>query len=214
MLVSASLTPHLLDRIKSWCPAESASLVTAPQLFLQETLQGPSEIPGQTSGSKGPESVETRVIQQCYKMSKAQLALSSVQNHFYVSVASSGQKLDRLMRCIHAMGVTRSLVFVASQRVAMFTRERLVDKRVQVLISFDIFLPMCIVQACCHLLQATVLHGGLSKMERTNIMRAFHRGVFRVMVATPMASRGLDFPELDAVFNLALPQDETDYSHR
>ena len=62
--------------------------------------------------------------------------------------------------------------------------------------------------------QATVLHGGLSKMERTNIMRAFHQGVFRIMVVTSMASRGLDFPELDVVFSLSLPVDETDYSHR
>ena len=34
------------------------------------------------------------------------------------------------------------------------------------------------------------------------------------MVVTSMASRGLDFPGLDAVFNLSLPEDEVDYAHR
>ena len=62
--------------------------------------------------------------------------------------------------------------------------------------------------------QVTVLHGGLSKLERTNVTRAFHHGEFRVLVATSMASRGLDFPGIDTVFNLSLPEDDVDYSHR
>lgn len=62
--------------------------------------------------------------------------------------------------------------------------------------------------------QATVLHSELSKLERTNILNAFRRGVFRAMVVTDVASRGLDFPQLDAVFNLGLPEDVVTYAHR
>ena len=69
---------------------------------------------------------------QSMPTSKAKLALSSVKNHFYVSVSSSSLKIDKLMRCIHAMDVKRSLAFVSSQRIAMHVRERLVANNIQV----------------------------------------------------------------------------------
>jgi superfamily II DNA/RNA helicase len=60
-----------------------------------------------------------------------------------------------------------------------------------------------------------MLHGGLSKLERSNVMAAFCRGgMFRAMVVTDMASRGLDIPNLDAVINMGLPEDALRYAHR
>mmetsp|Transcript_20080 Transcript_20080/g.43751 ORF Transcript_20080/g.43751 Transcript_20080/m.43751 type:complete len:147 (-) Transcript_20080:462-902(-) len=63
-------------------------------------------------------------------------------------------------------------------------------------------------------MEVTVLHGDLSKLERTNIMSAFRRGVFRAMVVTDVAARGLDVAGCDAVFNLQVPDDEVQYVHR
>ena len=66
------------------------------------------------------------------QVGKARLALPPGLQHLYVTVSSSSLKLDRLHRCINALGVERALVFVGSQRVAMFVRQRLMAKRMQV----------------------------------------------------------------------------------
>ena len=66
------------------------------------------------------------------QVGKARLTLPPGLQHLYVTVSSSNLKLDRLHRCINALGVERALVFVGSQRVAMFVRQRLMEKRMQV----------------------------------------------------------------------------------
>ena len=59
-----------------------------------------------------------------------------------------------------------------------------------------------------------VLHGGMNKLERANELAAFRRGDFRALLVSDLAARGIDVPEIDAVFNLDLPTDETHYVHR
>ena len=59
-----------------------------------------------------------------------------------------------------------------------------------------------------------VLHGGMNKMERAAELAAFRRGDFRALLVSDLAARGIDVPEVDAVFNLELPTDETHYVHR
>ena len=66
------------------------------------------------------------------QVGKARLTLPPGLQHLYITVSSSSLKLDRLHRCINALGVERALVFVGSQRVAMFVRQRLMAKRMQV----------------------------------------------------------------------------------
>lgn len=58
------------------------------------------------------------------------------------------------------------------------------------------------------------LHGGMAQAQRTRVMEAFKKGVFRVLVATDVAARGIDVNDLELVVNYDLPYDPEDYVHR
>jgi ATP-dependent RNA helicase RhlE len=63
-------------------------------------------------------------------------------------------------------------------------------------------------------LDSRVLHGHLPQEERANAYQDFREGLFRVLVATDLASRGLDMPEVDLIVNHDLPKHYKDYVHR
>ncbi len=61
---------------------------------------------------------------------------------------------------------------------------------------------------------AEPIHGDLSQMERDRVMRRFREGAVELLVATDVAARGLDIPEVSHVFNYDLPVDPEAYVHR
>lgn len=63
-------------------------------------------------------------------------------------------------------------------------------------------------------LSALALHGGLSQWEREGALRDFTKGDVRILVATDVASRGLDVKGIAHVINLDLPRQFEDYVHR
>jgi ATP-independent RNA helicase DbpA len=58
------------------------------------------------------------------------------------------------------------------------------------------------------------LHGDLDQNERNEAVILFSNGSKRMMVATDVASRGLDIKGIDLVINYDLPFDEEIYTHR
>lgn len=58
------------------------------------------------------------------------------------------------------------------------------------------------------------LHGGMPQAQRTRVMEGFKRGAFMLLVATDVASRGIDVNDLELVVNYDLPFDPEDYVHR
>lgn len=63
-------------------------------------------------------------------------------------------------------------------------------------------------------LKAGVLHGDKTKANRLKTLNQFREGKIRVLVATDIASRGLDIEELPYVINYELPSVPEDYVHR
>ena len=63
-------------------------------------------------------------------------------------------------------------------------------------------------------LKAGVIHGDKTKANRLKTLNQFKEGEFRVLVATDIASRGLDIEELPYVINYELPSIPEDYVHR
>ncbi len=59
-----------------------------------------------------------------------------------------------------------------------------------------------------------VIHGDKTKANRLKTLTQFKEGKFRVLVATDIASRGLDIEELPYVINYELPSVPEDYVHR
>ncbi|KAG0145126.1 hypothetical protein CROQUDRAFT_46209 [Cronartium quercuum f. sp. fusiforme G11] len=61
---------------------------------------------------------------------------------------------------------------------------------------------------------AVPLHGQLSQSARLGALNKFKSGDRSVLVATDVASRGLDIPAVDCVINFDLPTNSKDYIHR
>ena len=58
------------------------------------------------------------------------------------------------------------------------------------------------------------LHGGYDQAARFRVMGAFRTGEVKCLVATDVASRGLDVKHVTHVVNLGVPRDVSDYTHR
>ncbi|MCP4846477.1 MAG: DEAD/DEAH box helicase, partial [Verrucomicrobiaceae bacterium] len=61
---------------------------------------------------------------------------------------------------------------------------------------------------------AAAIHGDKSQGQRTRALERFKRGSVRVLVATDVASRGLDIRQLPHVVNYEMPDVPEDYIHR
>ncbi len=62
--------------------------------------------------------------------------------------------------------------------------------------------------------EALAMHSKLSQGARTDALQRFKNGKLKVLVATDLASRGIDIPFLPYVINYELPRSPKDYVHR
>jgi len=62
--------------------------------------------------------------------------------------------------------------------------------------------------------RAQAIHGDLTQLERERNLSSFKEGSYPVLVATDVASRGLDIPDVALVINYDLPGQIDDYIHR
>jgi len=100
-----------------------------------------------------------------------------------------GLLLRHLIKCEEW---TQVLVFVSSKRKANnVTRKLNINK-----------------------ITAETIHGDKSQGARTGALTRFKQGKIAVLVATDIASRGLDIKELPYVVNYELPRSADDYIHR
>ena len=57
-------------------------------------------------------------------------------------------------------------------------------------------------------------HGGMEQREREDALYEFSNGSANVLVATDLASRGIDIPDIDNIIHYHLPESEQGYVHR
>ncbi|XP_031556545.1 nucleolar RNA helicase 2-like [Actinia tenebrosa] len=62
--------------------------------------------------------------------------------------------------------------------------------------------------------ETQVLHGDIPQKQREITLKSFREGKFRCLVATDVAARGLDIPEIDLVVQCEPPKDVDAYIHR
>ena len=58
------------------------------------------------------------------------------------------------------------------------------------------------------------IHSDKTQGQRTRALDGFRRGAVRVLVATDIASRGIDVPDVSCVINMELPLETESYVHR
>lgn len=61
---------------------------------------------------------------------------------------------------------------------------------------------------------SAVIHSDVAQDIRNNILRKFRNNDIKIIVATDVASRGLDINDLDLIINFDVPRDGEDYMHR
>jgi superfamily II DNA/RNA helicase len=109
--------------------------------------------------------------------------------HFANDHAHKHRLLDHLLA---DTAITQSIVFIATKRDAESLALRLRGEG--------------------HAVAA--LHGDMNQRERTRTLQEMRRGRLRTLVATDVASRGIDVAGISHVINFDLPRQAEDYVHR
>ena len=61
---------------------------------------------------------------------------------------------------------------------------------------------------------AEAIHGDLRQSQRDRVMGDFRSGKLQFLIATNVAARGLDIPDIEHVINFDVPQNAEEYIHR
>lgn len=61
---------------------------------------------------------------------------------------------------------------------------------------------------------ADCLHGDMRQSARNQVMQAYRKGKFQILLATDVAARGIDVDDVEAVINYDLPNENEYYLHR
>lgn len=109
-----------------------------------------------------------------------------------VEFVETRDKIDHLMQFLLTIEQGLILIFVETKRSCDYIEDVLCSKG----------FPAC------------SIHGDKSQREREDSLRSFRGGHTPVMVATDVAARGLDIPNVTNVVNFDLPTNIDDYVHR
>lgn len=138
------------------------------------------------------------------------VASSYLQNPVRVEVARSGKTADKITQELHfipRIDKTHKLIELLGNpdhredRAIVFGRTKHgMEKLSKKLIAVGI--------------QAGSIHGNKSQSQRDRAIAAFKLGEIKVLVATDVAARGLDIPDVKRVYNFELPNIPEAYVHR
>ncbi|KIK03832.1 hypothetical protein K443DRAFT_676488 [Laccaria amethystina LaAM-08-1] len=138
----------------------------------------------------------------------AKLQRASLSNPVRVEVSSKYQTVSTLLQYYLLMPLKDKdayLIYLinslAQNSIIMFTRTVHDAQRLSIILRTLGF-------------PAVPLHGQLSQSQRLGALGKFKSGGRRVLVATDVASRGLDIPSVDIVINFDIPTHSKDYIHR
>ncbi len=123
-------------------------------------------------------------------VSKDEIALPQIEQH-YVEVESNS-KFRVLLSILEEFRIKRAIIFSRTQDSATSIAKALIDR------GYD----------------AAALHGGLSQLQRDRITEFFRDGKLRLLIATDIASRGLDIRDVTHIINFNIPTDPAVYFHR
>jgi ATP-dependent RNA helicase RhlE len=138
----------------------------------------------------------------------ARLAAEILQNPERVEIAPQGRTVERIDQRVYFVNATNKRALLGHlladrslERVIVFTRTKRGANRVAEALE-DRGVP------------SEAIHGNKSQNARQRALENFSRGRARVLVATDLASRGIDVSGVTHVINYELPADAESYVHR
>ena len=110
----------------------------------------------------------------------------------FVYRAHAMDKVELLSRMLQARDRGLTMIFTRTKRTAQKVADELTERG----------------------FAAAAVHGDLGQGAREQALRAFRSEKVDVLVATDVAARGIDVPEVTHVINYQCPEDEKPYVHR
>ncbi len=107
-------------------------------------------------------------------------------------ISSTADKLDTLLQLIGEIGEGNGIIFCNLKASIEFLSDFLLSKNIG--------------HAC--------FYGGLEQRERERALIRFRNGTHRLLLATDLAARGIDVPELDFIIHYQIPFSEEEFTHR
>jgi len=111
--------------------------------------------------------------------------------HQYI-ICDEYDKLNILLRFLKNRDKQRGLIFCKTKAATQKLAKQLKAKNIS----------------------ADAIHGDLLQKERDKVMRAFKNESLQILVATDLAARGIDIPDLKYVVHYQMPDQDDYYTHR
>ncbi len=110
----------------------------------------------------------------------------------YVIETAREKKYENLLYLLDSDEFSRVMVFVNTKDMTQRLTKRLQDAGYK----------------------ADCLHGDMRQSARNQVMGAYRKGRFQILLATDVAARGIDVDDVEAVINFDLPNENEYYLHR
>lgn len=138
----------------------------------------------------------------------AELASTYLNNPVRIEVAPAGKAADGVNQSVHFVHQSEKLDLLKealnghlADRALVFARTKRGAERLSEALWKDGFAVDCV-------------HGDRRQRERTRAIDDFRSGRIRILVATDVAARGIDIPDVAYVYNFELPNVPELYVHR
>ena len=155
-----------------------------------------------------PEQRQTMLFSATMPKLMAEISAAYLTNPVRVEVAPPGQTADKVRQSVH---------FVAQDQKSALLKELLDAHRDELALVF--MRTKHSAERLSKQLDAAgfavgSIHGNKSQGQRDRALNAFREGRLRVLVATDVAARGIDIPDVRHVYNYDLPNVAENYVHR
>ena len=155
-----------------------------------------------------PEDRQTMLFSATMPKQMNEIAQSYLKNPKRVEVSPPGKAADKITQAVHFIAKaekTNLLIELLDkhrdERALVFGRTKHGSEKLMKLLEKRGF-------------AAASIHGNKSQGQRERALAAFKSGQIKVLVATDVAARGLDIPDVKHVYNYDLPNVADAYVHR
>ena len=124
------------------------------------------------------------------KVAKQDMIVSEIKQYYFLT--KEKDKLDALTRFLDIYDINLCLVFSNTKRRVDFLVRSLKKRGYSV----------------------DGIHGDMTQAQRDKVMDKFRKGKINMLVATDVAARGIDVPNVEVVFNYDVPNHNDYYVHR
>ncbi len=111
---------------------------------------------------------------------------------FYQVLSDDKDKIDTLVQLLSNIGANQVLIFCNHREAVERTGQLLKEKGIA----------------------NTMFHGGMEQMQREQALVKFRNGTANYLIATDLAARGLDIPDINHIVHYHLPATLSEFTHR